>query len=191
MMKIFWRELFPKKKQLELCIFLLGREGERISMNDLCSSLHIQRTSAYNLLKSLLELMNKHQVPLALGVLDGYVMMKRKVQSTQEEKPQVNAIITYLNEVTNKNFRIDSKVAVKVISARLKEGYKYDDFKYVIDIKASKWMNSEMEDYLRPETLFSTKFQSYLNERPQSKQFSKIEQSINAISTELDWGKGE
>jgi uncharacterized phage protein (TIGR02220 family) len=191
MMKLFWRELLPKKKQLELCVFLLSREGERISLSEVCSSIHIQRTSAYNLIKSLIELLQKHNVPLAVAVLDGYVMMKRKGEIKQDEKPQVNAIITYLNQVTNKNFRADSKVAEKTILARLKEGYKYDDFKYVIDIKASKWMNSDMEDYLRPETLFSNKFQSYLNERPQPKQVSKIEQSVNAIATNLDWGKGE
>lgn len=191
MMKVFWRELFPKKKQLELCIFLLGREGERININEVCATLHIQRTSSYNLLKSLVELINKHQVPLAIGVLDGYVMMKRKTEIKQDEKPLINAIITYLNQVTGKNFRSDSKIAVKAISGRLKEGNTYEDFKYVIDIKSSKWMNTDMEDYLRPETLFSNKFQSYLNERPQPKQVSKIEQSVNAITTNVDWGKGE
>jgi uncharacterized phage protein (TIGR02220 family) len=190
-MKQFWRELFPKKKQLEMCIYLLGREGERISISEVCSSLHIQRSSAYNLLKSLIELITKHEVPLAIGVLDGYVMMKRKTEIAQADKPQVNAIITYLNQVTGKNFKTNSKVTEKCIQARIKEGFKYDDFKYVIDVKASKWMNTDMEDYLRPETLFSTKFQSYLNERPQQKPISNIEKSISNIQSNVDWGKGE
>lgn len=190
-MKLFWRELFPKKKQMELCIFLLGREGDRIPISELCSSLHIQRTSSYNLIKSLIELIQKHNVPLAVAVYDGHVMMKRKTQVKTEDKPQVNAIITYLNQVTGKNFRPESKIAEKCIMARIKEGFKYDDFKYVIDVKASKWMNSDMEDYLRPETLFSNKFQSYLNERPQQQAISKIEQSISTIQTNVDWGKGE
>jgi uncharacterized phage protein (TIGR02220 family) len=191
MMKLFWRELLPKRKQLELCIYLLGREGERIVITELCASLHIQRSSAYNLAKSLIELLRKHNVPLGIAVSEGHIMMKRKSEVKPDEKPQVNAIITYLNQVTGKNYRPDNKVATKHIMARLKEGFRYDDFKYVIDVKASKWMNTPQEDYLRPETLFSTKFQSYLNERPQQQTISKIEQSINAISTDLDWGKGD
>ena len=190
-MKQFWRELFPKKKQLEMCIYLLGREGERISISEVCSSLHIQRSSAYNLLKSLIELLSKHNVPLAVGVMDGFVMMKRKTEVKPTEKTHVNAIITYLNEKTGKNFKTNSKVAEKCIQARIGEGFGYDDFKYVIDVKAQKWMNSDMEDYLRPETLFSNKFQSYLNERPQQKPISKIEQSISTIQSNVDWGKGE
>jgi uncharacterized phage protein (TIGR02220 family) len=190
-MKQFWRELFPKKKQLEMCIYLLGRESERISISEVCSSLHIQRSSAYNLLKSLIELLSKHNVPLAVGVMDGFVMMKRKTEVKPTEKTHVNAIITYLNEKTGKNFKTNSKVAEKCIQARISEGFGYDDFKYVIDVKAQKWMNSDMEDYLRPETLFSNKFQSYLNERPQQKPISKIEQSISTIQSNVDWGKGE
>ena len=40
-----------------------------------------------------------------------------------------------------------------------------DDFKQVIDIKSIQWINdSKMKSYLRPETLFGTKFEGYLNE---------------------------
>ena len=39
-----------------------------------------------------------------------------------------------------------------------------DDFKTVIDKKCAEWLgNPKMEQYLRPETLFGTKFESYLN----------------------------
>ena len=38
-----------------------------------------------------------------------------------------------------------------------------EDFKAVIDYKVSEWKGTKMEDYLRPETLFGTKFESYLN----------------------------
>ena len=51
-------------------------------------------------------------------------------------------------------------------TARIKEGFTLEDFKRVIDWKVSKWIGTDMEQYLRPETLFGTKFESYLNEAP-------------------------
>jgi uncharacterized phage protein (TIGR02220 family) len=74
-------------------------------------------------------------------------------------------IIEYLNKRSGKNFRSNSEKTQKAINARLNEKYSMDDFKKVIDIKCVKWLNDpKMIDYLRPETLFGTKFESYLNE---------------------------
>ena len=39
-----------------------------------------------------------------------------------------------------------------------------DDFKSVIDKKSKEWLGTNMERYLRPDTLFGTKFESYLNQ---------------------------
>ena len=51
-----------------------------------------------------------------------------------------------------------------------------EDFKKVIDWKVSQWTgNKEMEKYLRPETLFGTKFEGYLNEVPSTKKVSPAE----------------
>ena len=50
------------------------------------------------------------------------------------------------------------------ISARLKEGFTVEDFKKVIDVKAKSWVGTDFEKYLRPTTLFGTKFENYLNE---------------------------
>ena len=33
----------------------------------------------------------------------------------------------------------------------------------MIDKKCSEWLGTDMEQYLRPQTLFGTKFESYLN----------------------------
>ncbi len=76
----------------------------------------------------------------------------------------IDKILKYLNEQTGKNFRTDFH---GFISARLNEGYTFEDFKKVIDIKVTKWKDdSKMNDYLRPETLFRpSKFESYLNEK--------------------------
>ena len=46
----------------------------------------------------------------------------------------------------------------------MKEGYVIEDFKKVIDSKSKEWLNTDFEKYLRPATLFGTKFENYLNE---------------------------
>ena len=93
----------------------------------------------------------------------------------EEPKPKYpyKEIIAYLNEKTGKSFRDDSKDTRKHIAARIKEGYTKEDFFKVIDIKVAEWAGTEMDDYLRPSTLFSTKFEGYLNQRPKQKEQKK------------------
>ena len=74
-------------------------------------------------------------------------------------------ILKHLNEKTKKNFKpVESNL--KFIRARISEGYTEDALKKVIDLKCGQWLKTEMDKYLRPETLFNaTKFQGYLAER--------------------------
>ena len=75
-------------------------------------------------------------------------------------------IIDYLNLKTGSNYKHATEATVKIINARLKEGYTLEDFKTVIDKKTKQWLNDEkMSNFLRPLTLFGTKFESYLNEK--------------------------
>ena len=74
-------------------------------------------------------------------------------------------IVEYLNYAANKNYRHTTRKTRSLIKARFNEGFTLDDFKKVIDIKVSEWgRNPKMKKYLRPETLFGTKFESYLNQ---------------------------
>jgi uncharacterized phage protein (TIGR02220 family) len=75
-------------------------------------------------------------------------------------------IISHLNEKTKSNYKSKSKKTRDLIKARWIDGFRLDDFKTVIDKKASEWLkDNEMCKYLRPETLFGTKFESYLNQK--------------------------
>ena len=75
-------------------------------------------------------------------------------------------IVQYLNQKTGKNFKHTSKVTQRHIRARLAEGFTVSDFKQVIDNKCNDWLREQkMKEYLRPETLFGTKFESYLNSK--------------------------
>lgn len=78
----------------------------------------------------------------------------------------ITEIIDYLNFKTGSNYRTNTDKTRKHIKARLNEGFTLEDFKTVIDKKVAEWLNDEkMQRYLRPETLFGTKFEGYLNER--------------------------
>jgi uncharacterized phage protein (TIGR02220 family) len=76
-------------------------------------------------------------------------------------------IVNYLNAESGKNFLSTTKETRRAIRARWNEGFQLDDFKRVIFNKCDKWKSDEkMVDYLRPQTLFGTKFEGYLNESP-------------------------
>lgn len=73
------------------------------------------------------------------------------------------AILSRLNEKSGMNYRHTSKAMQGHINARLAEGFTVEDFYTVIDKKCLEWKGTEWEKYLRPETLFGTKFENYLN----------------------------
>lgn len=91
--------------------------------------------------------------------------------SPVNEKIPYKEIIDYLNEKTGSRYK---NVAgnQKMIKARWNEGYRLDDFKAVIDHKTEDWLGTiakdgrEMGQFLRPSTLFGSKFDQYLNEKP-------------------------
>ncbi|SHJ49278.1 phage conserved hypothetical protein, C-terminal domain-containing protein [Hathewaya proteolytica DSM 3090] len=74
-------------------------------------------------------------------------------------------IVEYLNQRANLKYSPSCEKTVKLISARLSEGFTEEDFKTVIDKKVESWENTEMCKYLRPQTLFGDKFEGYLNEK--------------------------
>ena len=138
------------------------------------AQLALKDNKAYTLKNNLPELV----VSLVdtVGIPSGYQMetQNRIVEDSIEEKDILSGkpdhaseaaeIVGYLNEATGSSYRPSSKQTMRHINARLKEGYTVDDFKAVIDCKANEWMGGDMAKYLRPETLFSPKFEGYLNQ---------------------------
>lgn len=80
-------------------------------------------------------------------------------------------IITYLNEKIGTSYKSTTPKTQECIRARWNEGFKLDDFKKVIDNKIADWKGKktkdgrDCEEWLRPITLFGTKFESYLNQK--------------------------
>ena len=74
-------------------------------------------------------------------------------------------ILNYLNEKAGTNFqKVEGNI--KWIFTRWKEKYTLEDFYKVIDIKCDEWKTDKKYcKFLRPETLFGNKFDSYLNNK--------------------------
>ena len=85
--------------------------------------------------------------------------------SKKKEKDNIySLVIDYLNSKANTKFKASTKNTQSYINARVRENYKLEDFIIVIDVKCDDWLGTEWERYLRPATLFGTKFENYLNE---------------------------
>jgi uncharacterized phage protein (TIGR02220 family) len=82
-----------------------------------------------------------------------------------EQRISYKEIIEYLNNRTGASYRHTTNKTKDLIKARFNEGFTLEDFKEVIDKKCIEWYGTDMQKYLRPETLFGTKFESYLNQQ--------------------------
>jgi uncharacterized phage protein (TIGR02220 family) len=84
-------------------------------------------------------------------------------QPSDKNSDIVADVISYLNGKARTKYRI-VEATKKLIKARLNDGYSLDDFRTVIDKKCAEWLGTDQQKYLRPETLFGTKFDGYLNQ---------------------------
>lgn len=74
-------------------------------------------------------------------------------------------VIDYLNKKLDTSYKSTTKKTQQLIKSKIDEGFTVEDFYKVIDNKASEWLHTDMEKYLRPETLFGSKFEGYLNQK--------------------------
>lgn len=92
--------------------------------------------------------------------------VSKDIVPQSETVPPYKTIIDYLNDKAGTKYRSSSKDTQKHIKARFNNGFTLEDFKTVIDNKVFEWgNNSKMSVYLRPKTLFGTKFEDYLNQK--------------------------
>lgn len=92
------------------------------------------------------------------------------VEKDKPSRPQIplihKEVVGYLNKRAGRQYRHTTPKTQNLIKARQSEGFVVDDFMKVIDIKVAEWKDDpDMDKYLRPETLFGTKFESYLNQK--------------------------
>lgn len=99
-------------------------------------------------------------------VTDRNATDKDKEIDKDKDKEIYISVVSYLNQKAGTGYKATSKKTQSLIKARLNEDFSLDDFKRVIDNMCAEWLNDKkMQPYLRPETLFGSKFESYLNRK--------------------------
>ena len=97
------------------------------------------------------------------NIVDNIVDNNIVENAEKHDMKVITEIVDYLNEKAHKNYRSNNKTTIRHVNARLKEGRTLSDFKQVIDNRCATWLGTDMEQYLRPSTLFGSKFEDYLN----------------------------
>ena len=135
---------------------------------------------------------------------DGNVNMPRTITETTSEitsenllkKKQKDSVdlIDHLNKISGKKYKaVDSNL--KLIEARLSDGYTVEEVKFVIENKYQDWKDKKgqtgstnMWKYYRPSTLFNaTKFEAYVNEDDMRQTSSSvIEEKCSKAVEEFD-----
>ena len=182
-----WKQQFPfwSEKTIMRTFLALEKEGYVVSAN--YNRMKIDKTKWYSIDYDKLAEIEEDLVNVTAGP---FVSLQGTSEPLMEDSlaepiPEINTetntesiytplpiaeIITYLNNKTNANYKPSSRKTRKLIKARWNEGFRYDDFKKVIDIKTEEWLNDpRMSMFLRPETLFGTKFESYMNQKSAKK----------------------
>ena len=182
-----WKQQFPfwSEKTIMRTFLALEKEGYVVSAN--YNRMKIDKTKWYSIDYDKLAEIEEDLVNVPAGP---FVSLQGTSEPLMEDSlaeaiPEINTetntesiytplpiaeIITYLNNQTNANYKPSSRKTRKLIKARWNEGFRYDDFKKVIDIKTEEWLNDpRMSMFLRPETLFGTKFESYMNQKSAKK----------------------
>ena len=95
--------------------------------------------------------------------INDYFRYARQSRVILQEIP-FKEIIHYLNEKTRKKFQYTNPSTKEKITSRWNEGHRLDDFKKVIDVKVAEWTGTSFAQFLRPQTLFGPKFESYVNQ---------------------------
>jgi len=96
------------------------------------------------------------------GVIENHNNKKKRKDNKRNE---IKEIVDYMNGKIGSAYKDTALGTVSHINARLSEGYSVEDFKKVIDVKTDEWKDDVVySKFLRPDTLFSGKFDGYLNQ---------------------------
>lgn len=155
------------KSKLRSFLEILEKDGMIVKNSDRKkTTINICNYSGYHESETESRLQTDHEQ--TTGRLSADTIKNVKNVKNEKEKIPYVEIVFYLNEKTGKKFSHKSEANKRLINGRFSEGRTLEDFKQVIDLKCEQWLNnSDMNKYLRPDTLFSQKnFEKYVNEKP-------------------------
>ena len=90
---------------------------------------------------------------------------KGKKEKNKDIDQRIIDIVGILNSICGTGFWPSTPKTQSVIMTHLNTGRSIDDFRAVIQTKYDEWAGTDMARFLRPETLFSGKFESYLQQK--------------------------
>ena len=136
-------------------------------------------------------LLNKVEYPIKQSLTGGIKQSLTNNIELDKLLDNIKEIVGYLNAKLGTRYLPANEKTQRLITARFNENKKYTvaDFKEVIDKKVKEWKGTEMEKYLRPETLFGTKFESYLNQKEATGRNSKIGEYMQRDYSKDDYEK--
>ena len=73
-------------------------------------------------------------------------------------------VIGRLNLLSGRSFSGENRNTVRLIRNLLEEGKKEEELILVTERKVAEWKNTDMQQYIRPETLYGEHFEGYLQE---------------------------
>ena len=115
------------------------------------------------------------------------VVKDKKEAESVDMNEVYDSIISYLNQKAKTGYQSTTNSYRTFINARIKAGATLEDFYAVIDNKCSEWMGTDFQKFLRPETLFGNKFETYLNQRIIKKTNQDIAYDKVSEATKLGW----
>lgn len=102
---------------------------------------------------------------LSINTINNTREKENNVEQSPTTQIPYKEIVDYLNQKLGTQYRATSKKTRKLIKARFDDDFTLDDFKTVIDKKVYQWQGTQFSEFLRPDTLFSSKFEGYLNQQ--------------------------
>lgn len=167
------------EEELKLCMTFFINEGMVTVIDDVYSlsnwseyqnSEGMERIREQNRLRKQrqrekLKLLSDGSRDSHVTITDSHATEEDIDKEKEEDKEIYIKVIQHLNEKAGTRYKPSSSKTKTCIHARLAEGFTLDDFYMVIDKKCAEWIGTEWEKFLRPETLFGTKFEGYLNSK--------------------------
>lgn len=105
--------------------------------------------------------------PLEIQPLENPLQLNTNKSSKDKSITKYNIyiglVINYLNKHAGTRYRNDTPETVRLLTRLLDAGYSVNDITEVIDRKVKEWSGTDFAKYIRPSTLFGSKFESYLN----------------------------
>lgn len=175
-----WQKQFPFWSERTIIRAIRSLEDQGLLISGNFNPMQLDKTKWYTInykqlaaleepVSKLDELASDEDDPLELPPLYNAIQ-----ESPAEIKITIVEIIHYFNEKTKADYKPGTNKTKELIRARVREGFTLEDFKKVIDLKTAEWLNDpRMCKYLRPATLFGTKFESYLNQKSSKKTLSE------------------